>query len=258
MTIAQITELLAQKNVSMEFINSLKQDPRISVGRLLAKWQQKQENELREQQRIQNLYAQERLLESCGYQLIAGVDEAGRGPLAGPLVVGAVILPIGCHLPFINDSKKLSAQQRDKLYDQIKEVAIVAKSVIIDIDTIDHLNIYQATIFGMYQALEGLSPQQPQAALIDAVPLPNLLIPSVSLIRGDAISASIAAASIIAKAERDRIMLKLDEEFPNYGFAKHKGYGTGEHMKALQQYGPCSVHRQSFEPIKSWGKTNHE
>lgn len=257
MTVTQITELLSTQHITMELINSLKQDPRISVGRLLARWQQKQENELHEYQRVQNLYEQERLLESSGYQLIAGVDEAGRGPLAGPLVVGAVILPIGCHLPLINDSKKLSAQQRDKLYDQIKEVAIVAESVIIDIDTIDHLNIYQATIFGMYQALERLSPK-PQAALIDAVPLPDLIIPSVSLIRGDAISASIAAASIIAKVERDRIMLELDEQFPNYGFAKHKGYGTGQHMKALQEYGPCSVHRQSFEPIKSWGKNNHE
>lgn len=257
MTVTQITELLSSENVTMELINSLKHDTRISVERLLARWQQKQENQLREQQRIQNLYEQERLLESSGYQLIAGVDEAGRGPLAGPLVVGAVILPIGCHLPLINDSKKLSAQQRDKLYDQIKEVAIIATSVIIDIDTIDHLNIYQATVFGMYQALERLSPQ-PQAALIDAVPLPELIIPSVSLIRGDAISASIAAASIIAKVERDRIMLELDKQFPNYGFAKHKGYGTAQHMKALQQYGPCSIHRQSFEPIKSWGKNNHE
>ena len=253
MTISQITELLSTPNITAELINNLKQDPPITVGRLLAKWQQKQENELREKERIQKLYEQERLLESCGYQFIAGVDEAGRGPLAGPLVVGAVILPIGYHLPLINDSKKLSAGQRDKLYDQIKEVAIATASIIIDIDTIDHLNIYQATVFGMYQAIERLSPQ-PQAALIDAVPLPDLAIPSVSLIKGDAISASIAAASIIAKVERDRIMLELDEQFPHYGFAKHKGYGTAEHMKALQQYGPSPVHRQSFEPIKSWGK----
>ena len=257
MTVTQITTLLSQEHISTELINSLQQDSRVSVGRLLAKWQKKQENEIREKERIQNLYEQERLLESCGYQLIAGVDEAGRGPLAGPLVVGAVILPIGCHLPLINDSKKLSAGQRDKLYDQIKEVAIIATSVIVDIDTIDHLNIYQATVFGMYQALASLSPQ-PQAALIDAVPLPDLTIPSVSLIRGDAISASIAAASIIAKVERDRIMIELDEQFPHYGFAKHKGYGTAEHLKALQQYGPCSVHRQSFEPIKSWGTNHHE
>jgi len=257
MTIAQITQLLAQQNITTECINCLRQDPRISVGRLLTRWQQHQENLVREQQRVQDLYVQERLLESCGYHLIVGVDEAGRGPLAGPLVVGAVILPIGCHLPLINDSKKLSASQRDKLYDQIKAVAIVAEHVVIDMDTIDHLNIYQATIFGMYQAIGQMSPQ-PQAALIDAVPLPNLTIPSVSLIRGDAISASIAAASIIAKVARDRIMLAMDEQFPQYGFAKHKGYGTGDHLKALAQYGPCAIHRQSFEPIKSWSKMHHD
>lgn len=257
MTVTQITQLLSQKNITSELINHLKQDSRVSVGRLLAKWQQSQENEAREKQRIQNLYEQERLLESSGCNLIVGIDEAGRGPLAGPLVVGAVILPIGYHLPLINDSKKLSALQRDKLYDQIKEVAIVAEHVIIDVDTIDHLNIYQATVFGMYQAIHQLSPH-PQAALIDAVPLPNLTIPSVSLIRGDAISASIAAASIIAKVERDRMMVELDEQFPHYGFAKHKGYGTGDHMKALAKHGPCAIHRQSFEPIKSWDQKKHD
>lgn len=256
MTVTNITKLLSQNDLPTEILQALKQDPRVSVARLVTKWEQKQANNLRECQRIQNLYEQERLLEHAGYQLIAGIDEAGRGPLAGPLVVGAVILPIGYHLPLINDSKKLSAAQRDKLYDQIKEVAIVSEHIIIDIDTIDHLNIYQATVFGMYQAIEQLSPQ-PQAALIDAVPLPNLTIPSISLIRGDAISASIAAASIIAKVTRDRIMLELDEQYPSYGFAKHKGYGTAEHLKALRQYGPCPAHRQSFEPIKSWGTHQH-
>lgn len=256
MTVAQITQLLTQTDLTDDVINNLKQDPRISVGRLLARRQQKQEDILREKQRVQNLYEQERLLEAAGYNLIVGIDEAGRGPLAGPVVVGAVILPIGYHLPLINDSKKLSAIQREQLYNQIKEVAIAAHHVVVDIDTIDQLNIYQATVFGMYQAIQGLSPQ-PQAALIDAVPLANLTIPSISLIGGDALSASIAAGSIIAKVERDRIMLNLDEKYPQYGFAKHKGYGTAEHMKALQQYGPCEVHRQSFEPIKSWEKDHH-
>ena len=257
MTIAEITQLLAKTDVSTDSINSLKLDSRISVGRLLAKWQKKQQSLLLEQQRIHNLYEQERLLESCGYNLIAGVDEAGRGPLAGPVVVGAVILPIGCHLPSINDSKKLSAKQREELYHIIKEVAIVTQYVVIDIETIDQLNIYQATVLGMYRAIQQLSPQ-PQAVLIDAVPLPALTIPSVSLIGGDAISASIGAASIIAKVERDRIMLELDQQYPHYGFAKHKGYGTAEHMRAIQQYGPCPVHRQSFEPIKSWVKKSDE
>lgn len=256
MTVAQITQLLGSNDVSIDIINHLKQDSRISVGRLLMKWQQRQENLVMEKERIQGLYAQERLLKSCGYDLIAGVDEAGRGPLAGPVVVGAVILPLGFHLPLINDSKKLSAKQREELYHVIKEVAIDVQYAVIDIETIDHVNIYQATILGMYRTIEQLSPK-PHAVLIDAVPLPDLTMPSVSLIGGDAISASIGAASIIAKVERDRIMLQLDEEFPQYGFAKHKGYGTAEHLKALQQYGPCSVHRQSFEPIKSWKQNHH-
>lgn len=257
MTVAQITQLLSSNDVSIDIINNLKEDSRVSVNRLLMKWQQKQDNILLEKERIQGLYAQERLLESCGYELIAGVDEAGRGPLAGPVVVGAVILPLGIHLPHINDSKKLSAKQRDYLYDVIKEVAIAVRYTVIDIETIDRINIYQATISGMYSAIEQLSPQ-PHAVLIDAVPLPDLAMPSVSLIGGDAISASIGAASIIAKVERDRMMLKYDEEFPQYGFAKHKGYGTAEHIKALQQYGPSPIHRQSFEPIKSWNENNHE
>ncbi|MBP2628945.1 MAG: Ribonuclease [Firmicutes bacterium] len=257
MTVTQITQLLAQQDISIHIINSLKQDSRVSVIRQLAKWQQKQQKLLLERQRIQSLYEQERLLESCGYNLIAGVDEAGRGPLAGPVVVGAVILPIGCHLPLINDSKKLSAKQREQLYQLIKEVAIDVQYAVIDSETIDHLNIYQATVRGMYTVIHQLSPQ-PEAVLIDAVPLPDLVMPSVSLIGGDAISASIGAASIIAKVERDRIMQELDQQFPHYGFAKHKGYGTAEHMKALEQHGPGPMHRQSFEPIKSWRKTKDE
>ena len=256
MTIAQITQLLADGDVAPHIINKLKQDARISVGHLVARWHKRQQNIEIEQQRIHRLYEQERLLSSCGYNLIVGVDEAGRGPLAGPVVVGAVILPLGCNLPRINDSKKLSAKQREQLYKIIKEVAIAAHHVVIDTATIDTLNIYQATILGMYRVIQKFNPQ-PEAALIDAVPLPDLTMPSVSLIGGDGISASIGAASIIAKVERDRIMLELDEQFPQYGFAKHKGYGTAEHMTALQKFGPCPMHRQSFEPIKSWVNTKN-
>lgn len=253
MTVVEITKLLEQNNLSVAIINSLKQDSRVSVSRLLVKWQNKQDQTLLEQQRVQNLYNQERILADKGYDLIAGVDEAGRGPLAGPLVVGAVILPIGCHLPSINDSKKLSAKQREQLYHVIKKVAISVQHTIIDIDVIDQLNIYNATVHGMYHVINELH-QKPHAVLIDAVPLPDLEMHSLSLIGGDAISASIGAASIIAKVERDKLMLELDKQFPQYGFAKHKGYGTAEHLKALQQYGPCPIHRKSFEPIKSWGK----
>lgn len=253
MTVVEIAKLLEENNLSITIINSLKQDSRVSVSRLFTKWQKRQEQNLLEKQRIQGLYKQERMLTAKGYNLIAGVDEAGRGPLAGPLVVGAVILPIGCHLPSINDSKKLSAKQREYLYHEIKEVAISVQHIVIDIDVIDHLNIYNATISGMYEAINELH-QRPHAVLIDAVPLPDLEMHSLSLIGGDAISASIGAASIIAKVERDNLMREYDKQFPQYGFAKHKGYGTAEHLKALQQYGPCPIHRRSFEPIKSWGR----
>lgn len=255
MTVADIAKLLEYDSLSAAIINSLQQDSRVSVSRLFTKWQKRQNAMLLEHQRIQSLYQHERALAAKGYDFIAGVDEAGRGPLAGPLVVGAVILPIGCHLPSLNDSKKLSAKQREELYHMIKEVAISVQHAVIDIDAIDRLNIYNATVSGMYHVIHELE-QRPQAVLVDAVPLPDLEIHSLSLIGGDGISASIGAASIIAKVERDRLMSELDQQFPHYGFAKHKGYGTPEHLKALQEYGPCPIHRKSFEPIKSWGKTS--
>lgn len=257
MTVAEITNFLEHENLSAAMISKLKQDQRVSVSRLLVKWEKRKEQDLVEKERIQGLYSQERILAEQGYDFIAGVDEAGRGPLAGPLVIGAVILPLGCHLPYINDSKKLSAKQREYLYHAIKEVAISVQHTVIDIDVIDRLNIYQATILGMYNVINELH-QKPQAVLIDAVPLPNLEIHSLSLIGGDAISASIGAASIIAKVERDNLMLELDHQFPQYGFAKHKGYGTPDHLKALQKHGPCPIHRRSFEPIKSWEKYSYE
>lgn len=253
LTVAAIAELLEDQSLSAVTMNSLQQDKRVSVSRLLARWQKKQAALLAEQQRIQNLYRHERVLAAEGYQLIAGVDEAGRGPLAGPLVVGAVILPLGCHLPSLNDSKKLSARQREELYDTIREVAISVQHTVIDREAIDQMNIYNATVSGMYQVIGDLE-QKPEAVLVDAVPLPALTIHSLSLIGGDGISASIGAASIIAKVERDRLMMEFDLQYPHYGFARHKGYGTPEHLRALQKYGPCPIHRKSFEPIKSWGK----
>ena len=142
MTVNQIAELLSHQDVSLQLMNTLKQDSRISVSRLLARWEQKQQNLLLEKQRIQNLYTQERLLTNSGHTHIAGIDEAGRGPLAGPVVVGAAILPLGGHLSFLNDSKKLSAKQRETLYHTIQEVAIAVQHVVIDIETIDEINIY--------------------------------------------------------------------------------------------------------------------
>lgn len=247
LTVAQIKEMLLQKNVCEEQINIFRNDTRTAVVQAVRKWDKEQF----ELARVQNLYLNEYEYHEKGYDIIAGVDEAGRGPLAGPVVVAAVILPLGFHIPKINDSKKLSAKMRDQIYNCIIQHAIAIERAIIDEQTIDEINIYQATVKGMYMVINGLQPT-PKAVLIDAVPLNQLTMPSLSLIKGDAISASIAAASIIAKVERDRFMNELDEKYPMYGFAKHKGYGTAEHLEAIRKYGPCPVHRKSFEPIKSW------
>ncbi|WP_371371284.1 ribonuclease HII [Sporomusa aerivorans] len=250
MTVAQITALLSQQDISLHIINKLKQDARLSVQRIVDKWEARQQKAQKENERVLALYKYERLLQKQDYNLVAGIDEAGRGPLAGPVVIGAVILPPDCYLPGLNDSKKLTAAQREKLYQEILAVAIAVSRSIVSVETIDNLNIYHATIAGMYQAIEGLTPA-PQAVLIDAVPLPRLTVPSESIISGDQISASIAAASIIAKVERDRIMNELDCKYPVYGFQRHKGYGTEEHMNALLKYGPCEYHRRSFAPVKA-------
>ena len=174
----------------------------------------------------------------------------GRGPLAGPVVVASVILPENFFIEKINDSKKLSEATREKIYDIIMENAIAVNRAIIDEKTIDRVNIYQAAMNGMYEAIYGLNPK-PDAVLIDAMPLESLDIYHQSIIKGDSKSASIAAASIVAKVERDRMMNEFDKIYPQYGFAKNKGYGTSEHLEALRKYGPCEIHRKSFEPIKS-------
>lgn len=247
LTVTQIKEILMQKNTCKEQINMFRNDTRTAVVRLMKKWDKEQ----CELDRVQKLYCNEYEFYQKGYDFVAGIDEAGRGPLAGPVVVAAVILPLGFHIPKINDSKKLSAKLRDEIYNCIIKNAISIERAIINEQTIDEINIYQATVKGMYMVINGLNPS-PKAVLIDAVPLEQLTIPSLSLIKGDAISASIAAASIIAKVERDQIMNELDEKYPMYGFSQHKGYGTAQHIEAIRKYGPCPVHRKTFEPIKSW------
>ena len=187
---------------------------------------------------------------SKGYRLIAGVDEAGRGPLAGPVVAAAVILPRDYELPYLNDSKKLTERRRENLYAMIREQAIAVCHEVIGEEVIDDINIYSATVRGMYAAIGGLA-VLPDAVLVDAVSLPRLVMPHQAIVHGDALSASIAAASIIAKVERDRLMLEYDAVYPLYGFAKHKGYGTKKHFEALREFGHCPIHRRSFEPIKS-------
>ena len=208
------------------------------------------EREAKDRERVAAMYEYERQANAEGYDLIAGVDEAGRGPLAGPVAVAAVILPKELYLPFLNDSKKLSEKRRETLYDMIKDQAVAYSVVLVDREIIDKENIYEATKNGMYDAILKLS-QKPDKVLIDAMPLDKLPIPSLSIVKGDAKSASIAAASVLAKVTRDRFMREMDKVYPEYGFKNHKGYGTKAHIEAIKKYGPCPLHRKSFEPIKS-------
>lgn len=187
----------------------------------------------------------ERQLQDSGAQYIAGIDEAGRGPLAGPVVVAGVIMPLNDSdiIEGVNDSKKLSAKKRDLLYDLIMERAIDVQVAIIDNETIDRDNILNATKSGMKKCIDGF--KHVDRVLIDAVRL-DAKVPTLSIIHGDALSYSIAAASIIAKVTRDRLMLGYHEKYPQYNFAKHKGYGTAEHIRLLKEHGPCPIHRHTF------------
>lgn len=187
----------------------------------------------------------ENQLLEAGNKLIGGIDEAGRGPLAGPVVVVGVIMPLGESdlIDGVNDSKKLSAKKRDKLYDEILAKAIDVQVAVVDNKTIDEINILNATKQGMLQCIEGFS--EVDCVLIDAVKL-DTSVRTLSIVHGDALSYSIAAASIVAKVTRDRMMEEFDKSYPQYGFAKHKGYGTAAHIAALKQYGPCPIHRRSF------------
>ena len=180
---------------------------------------------------------------------IGGIDEAGRGPLAGPLFAAAVVLPIGFRLEGLNDSKKFTAAHRERLYSQITRMPGVHwVSVSMTPAEIDRLNILRATHAAMREAWAKLDPR-PAHVLIDGLPVPDFPCPQTALVGGDGISLSIAAASIIAKVERDRAMVALDREYPEYGFAKHKGYPTREHFAKLRAHGPCPIHRKSFAPV---------
>lgn len=183
-----------------------------------------------------------------GYRRIAGLDEAGRGPLAGPVAAAAVILPRGCVLPALDDSKLLDEPVRDCLYDQIMECAIAVGIGFADPDEIDQLNILEATRLAMKRAVVGLSPA-PEYLLLDAIVLPGMTCPQRPIIKGDALSVSIAAASVIAKVSRDRVMREAHRTYPQYRFDVHKGYPTPDHLRLLAQHGPCAIHRRSFRPV---------
>lgn len=191
-------------------------------------------------------YSIENEIRLKGFSLVAGVDEAGRGPLAGPVCAAAVILPKGCEIEGLNDSKKLSEKKREKLYDVIIEKAIAYNIQLVNNDVIDEINILQATMLAMTNAVNSLA-VKPDYVIIDGNKVPEQLnIPFDCIVKGDAKSMSIAAASILAKVTRDRLMLQLDKKYPEYEFSRHKGYGTKLHQEKLLEYGPCEIHRKTF------------
>ena len=248
---AEIKALLEQRpdNI-MDLLEAMKRDRRVSVQKMAAAYIRRKMKEEAERERVLHMYALETAYYNDDVYQIAGVDEAGRGPVAGPVMVAAVILPPYWECPGLNDSKKLSPAKREALYDRIMAEAVAVSCVAKSEREIDTLDIYHATQQGMYDAIAALAVPA-EAVLIDAMPLRDLPVPHQSVIHGDSQSASIAAASIIAKVTRDRVMEDYDRQYPQYGFAVHKGYLTQRHVEAIRAYGPCPIHRRSFEPIKS-------
>lgn len=218
-------------------------DERVGVRRLLDGYRKKEEALRAERERLLVMKSFERKYADCRF--ICGIDEAGRGPLAGPVVAGAVILPKDCEILYLNDSKKLSPVKREALYDEIMEKAVAVGVGMASPARIDKINVLQATYEAMREAISKLH-VQPDILLNDAVTIPEVDILQVPIIKGDAKSVSIAAASIIAKVTRDRLMVQYDEILPGYGFAQHKGYGSQEHIAAIRRLGPSPIHRQSF------------
>lgn len=226
-----------------ELYQDYAEDERAGVRSLIARYQKQEEALRQERLRLESMKMYERQYAECSY--ICGIDEAGRGPLAGPVVAGAAILPKDCEILYLNDSKKLSAKKREVLYDEIMEKAVAVGIGMASPARIDEINILQATYEAMRSAITQLG-VIPDILLNDAVTIPQVTIPQVPIIKGDAKSVSIAAASILAKVTRDRLMVQYDEVLPGYGFGQNKGYGSKEHIQALQKLGPTPIHRQSF------------
>lgn len=243
--IGTIKEELADTDVKdlTSFIKEYEADERSGVIKLVETARKKLNSYNEELRRIYDLKQYEREYES--YEFICGIDEVGRGPLAGPVVAGAVILPKDCDILYINDSKKLSAAKREELYDEIMEKAVATGIGMVSPQRIDQINILQATYEAMREAIAKLDPQ-PDILLNDAVTIPQVSIKQVPIIKGDAKSISIGAASIIAKVTRDRLMEEYDNILPGYGFASNKGYGSADHIKAIKEMGPTPIHRLTF------------
>ncbi|KKI92587.1 hypothetical protein WQ54_08200 [Bacillus sp. SA1-12] len=249
LTTKEIQEKLERiTNVNDPFLEKCKTDSRKGVQQLVQKWWKSYEQEKALQEQFYGMLNYERKANSQGFHLIAGVDEVGRGPLAGPVVAAAVILKEECYIPGLTDSKKLTAAMREKYFDKIKTNSKAIGIGIVHAEVIDEINIYEATKLAMIQAIKKLE-IDPDFLLLDAIKL-DLPISQESIIKGDAKSVSIAASSVIAKVTRDRIMQDLAKRLPEYGFEQHMGYGTRYHLEALQRYGVTEYHRKSFAPVK--------
>ncbi|MDQ0206364.1 ribonuclease HII [Alkalicoccobacillus murimartini] len=251
-SIREIKQQLASASTSeaRSYIQQLEEDPRKGVQSLLKQYKREQEKKDELLAMFERMQEYEREITNQGFQCIAGLDEAGRGPLAGPVVAAAVILPADTTLVGLTDSKKLSKKKREFYFDEIKRQAIAYSIQEVDVELIDEINIYQATKRAMQLAVSDLSVQA-DYLLLDAMNLP-IEVEQTSLIKGDQKSLSIAAASVLAKVWRDRLMEKLDQEYPQYGFATHAGYGTASHLQALKNYGVTPAHRRTFQPVKDY------
>ena len=249
-TIKEVKERLAMiDELDHPLFEELILDGRAGVQAAISKRKRELQKQVDEDLRLEKMLAYEKELYAQGIDLIAGVDEVGRGPLAGPVVAAAVILPKACKIPGLNDSKKIPKSKHKEIYEAVLQNAIAIGIGIKDNQVIDQVNIYEATKLAMMEAIGQLEPQ-PQHLLIDAMRL-DLPIPQTSIIKGDANSLSIAAASIVAKVTRDQMMEEFDREYPGYDFAQNAGYGTAKHLAGLDKLGVTPIHRRSFEPIKS-------
>ena len=249
-TIKEIKECLATiDRLDHPLFEELIADGRAGVQAAISKRKRELQKQVEEDLRLEKMLAYEKELYAQGIQLIAGVDEVGRGPLAGPVVAAAVILPENCKIPGLNDSKKIPKSKHQAIYQAVLGQALSVGIGVKDNQVIDQVNIYEATKLAMLEAIQELD-QQPQHLLIDAMKL-DLPISQTSIIKGDANSLSIAAASIVAKVTRDQMMAAYDQEYPGYDFAQNAGYGTTKHLEGLEKHGVTPIHRRSFEPIKS-------
>ena len=249
-TIKEVKERLAMiDELDHPFFEELILDGRAGVQAAISKRKRELQKQVDEDLRLEKMLAYEKELYAQGIDLIAGVDEVGRGPLAGPVVAAAVILPKACKIPGLNDSKKIPKSKHKEIYEAVLQNAVAIGIGIKDNQVIDQVNIYEATKLAMMEAIGQLEPQ-PQHLLIDAMKL-DLPIPQTSIIKGDANSLSIAAASIVAKVTRDQMMEEFDCEYPGYDFTQNAGYGTANHLAGLHKLGVTPIHRRSFEPVKS-------